>query len=266
VLFSSIFELFSSVFLFVSFVAFIPTPFVLHHNSKMQPSQLLRPILLFLVLGFAYLVASTVVLSTDSWADGPSKPKGIVIRINKSIRKSRSVSDHWGSDPWSNPWANPWPNPWDSSWSSGSGGKFSKEIVISKSGGGSSWKEPPAWPPAEGWSAPKSSWPPSDGWKSGKEISLSIGGSDSWEPPSWPPSWPSSWPASSSNSWSNPWNSWDSWKSTPRIKIKPEAQEVHSGDALIREHRNSNLGINGYVQFLQYVRPKRCGHCGWPSQ
>lgn len=215
----------------------------------MQSARQLWPITVCLLLGCAYLVASTIVLSSDSWDSSPPK-KGITIRIEKSVRKSRSAGDHWAS----NPWANPWANPWESSWSSGSGGHLTKEITISKS-----------WPPAEGWPK-KSSWPswPSDGWKSGKEISISIGasGADSWEP--------QSWAASSRSSWSNPWggwNSWDPWKNS-RVKIKPEAQEVHSGDALIREHRNSNQGINGYVQFLQYVRPKpkQCGHCGWPTK
>lgn len=37
------------------------------------------------------------------------------------------------------------------------------------------------------------------------------------------------------------------------VKIKPEIQEVYAADVLIRENRNSNFGINGFLQFVQFV-------------
>lgn len=72
------------------------------------------------------------------------------------------------------------------------------------------------------------------------------------------------WNTNSWNSWEPPANGWQSgwWQQDPwkdpytklsLVKIKPEIQEVYAADVLIRENRNSNFGINGFVQFVQFV-------------
>lgn len=79
-----------------------------------------------------------------------------------------------------------------------------------------------------------------------------------WNTNSWQP--PSGWQSggwSNNNGWNNGWWEPDPWKDPYKklslVKIKPEIQEIYAADVLIRENRNSNFGINGFVQFVQFV-------------
>lgn len=84
---------------------------------------------------------------------------------------------------------------------------------------------------------------------------------NSWSPPSWKTK-PSGWSGGGDSGWNNGWwwepDPWkDPYKKLSLVKIKPEIQEVYAADVLIRENRNSNFGINGFVQFVQFVSIKK---------